>query len=196
MTLSMIHPSGNIANAKQEPEKKEEKKPPPEEKPKAPVIEGPDAKNALGISAPTRYVHQWIPMPKLFVTDIKTLEPVVKTPSNGNMMVVFFLASWCEPCQNLSSKMVSLTQSLSRLPIDFYFVFAHDTIDDAKGFMAEHHMSQGYLAELDTLKNYNNPELPTIYISDRDGWLLTRYLKFTEQNLDEVKGILRLLTTF
>jgi len=183
----------NKAATEKKPEKKASAS---NEKPPAPVIEGPDAANALGTSAPTRYVHQWLPMPQVVATNLNTLETLILRPRPGRMMVVFFLASWCEPCQNLAAALQSLTRSLAQLPIDTYFVFAHDTVDDAKGFITEHSIQEGYLAELDTLKNYNNPELPTVYIADRQGWLLTRFLKATPQNVAEVKRILQLLTAF
>jgi len=177
--------------------KQKKKKPKPKDEPKtAPVVEGPDAKNALANTAPVRYVHQWLPMPKIIATPVDTLEATTLTPKAGRMMVVFFIASWCEPCQDLTAKLVSMSSGLSNLPIDFYYIFTHDAVDDAKGFMTEYKISHGYIAELDTLKNFNNPELPSIYIADRDGWMLTRFLKANQQDADETKRIIRLLTAF
>lgn len=159
-------------------------------------VEGPDAKNALGTESPTRYVHQWLPMPKVVATNLKTLETETLSARKGRVMMVFFVASWCEPCQNISTNLTNLTKRFSRLPVDFYFVFSHDTLDDAKGFMTEHKISEGYLAEFATLKNYNNPELPSVYMSDRQGWLLTRKLKASPKDLQDLQETLQLLTAF
>lgn len=196
----LFHMGSPQANAETPPpqdKKNESKKSTSKEDLKTPpVVEGPDAKNALATTAPVRYVHQWLPMPKIIATPIDSLNTLTLTPKAGRMMVVFFLASWCEPCQDLTGKLVSMSSTLSSLPIDFYYIFTHDATDDAKGFMAEHKIPYGYLAELDTLKNFNNPELPSIYIADNKGWLLTRFLKATPQDADETKRIIRLLTAF
>ncbi len=178
---------------------KDSAKPAPKESPPLeaePKIEGPDAKNALGTSAPTRYVHQWIPMPKLVATDLRSQDGVSISTRKGRSMVVFFIASWCEPCQNISGQLLNLTSRFSRLPVDFYFVFSHDTLEDARGFMAEHKIPQGYLAEFATLKNFNNPELPSIYVGDRQGWLLTRKLKAEPKDIRDLQETLEYLTAF
>lgn len=205
LTIGLLLPAlkalGNAAPAKP-PEHgggKDAAKAAPKEAPPLeaePRIEGPDAKNALGTSAPTRYVHQWIPMPKLAATDLKSQDSVSIGSRKGRSMVVFFIASWCEPCQNISGLLLNLTGRYSRLPVDFYFVFSHDTLDDARGFMTEHKIPQGYLAEFATLKSFNNPELPSIYVGDRQGWLLTRKLKAEPKDIKELQETLDYLTAF
>jgi thiol-disulfide isomerase/thioredoxin len=114
----------------------------------------------------------------------------------GRALVLIFLASWCEPCQEIVGDMRRLEQRYQGLAVDFFYVFAHDTRDDAGGFLREHGMTQGFLANHDVLQEFHNPELPSVYVGDRDGWLLTRYLKVTRKDLDDLNGLLLKITAF
>lgn len=129
------------------------------------------------------YVHHWIKMPSFSAANVLDLDAVDVGPRRGRMMIVFFLASWCEPCQEIVADVRRLEQRYQGLAADFVYVFAHDTRDDAAGFMREHHMTRGVLANHDVLTEYHNPELPTVYVGDRDGWLLTRYIKVKATDL-------------
>ena len=154
-----------------------------------------DAAKPLVPARTTRYVHQWLSMPPLTARRLDGAggnETVAARP--GRMLVIIFLASWCEPCQQLLPEYQALSKRFSRLPVDFIYVFAHDTKDDAMAFMTEFAMSHGYLANHELLKTYHNPELPTIYVGDRRGWLTARYRKSSVADLKDLGDFIELLT--
>ena len=144
-----------------------------------------------------KFWQSWVPMLGFSATRIPGLVDQERVdPIEGRMLVVVFLASWCEPCQQLMPELIRLENRYRRLNADFVYVFAHDTRDDAEGFMKEFNLDRGYLANTEIHKVFHNPELPTIYVGDRHKWLAARYVKTTKKDLDELDGLLRLFTAF
>jgi thiol-disulfide isomerase/thioredoxin len=107
-----------------------------------------------------------------------------------------FLASYCEPCQEMMESYLRLEKRYRRLNTDFVYVFAHDTKDDAEGYMKEFGLRHGILANFDALKAFHNPKLPTIYVGDRHGWLMTRFEESSAADLAKLDTYLRDLTAF
>lgn len=166
----------------------------------------PEAKDGKDTAAPVpeaealepsdHYVHRWIPMPSFSATEVLTQEPTKVEVKTGRAQVILFLASWCEPCQALMGDYIRLQKKYSRLNTDFIYVFAHDTKDDAEGFMKEYGMKQGFLANHDVLKAFHNPELPTVYVADRHGWLATRMVKATNKEVQDLAEFLKPITAY
>lgn len=112
------------------------------------------------------------------------------------MLVILFLASWSEPCQQIIEDYQKLEKRFERLPIDFVYVFAHDTKEDAEGFMQEFKMKDAVLANRDALKAFKNPKLPTVYVGDRRGFLTTRYVAIGGKDLRDLDEFLKLQTSY
>lgn len=169
-----------------------------EEKAAGPTAgEGATANDAKALEPSDHYVHSWTAMPSFTATGLGDDQgPMSVGPRPGRALVVLFLASWCEPCQQLMADYQVLEKRYRRLGADFVYVFAHDTQDDAQGFMKEFGLSRGILANHDVLKAYHNPELPTIYLGDRRGWLTTRYVKAGATEVERLDGLLRNLTAY
>ena len=146
---------------------------------------------------PEKYIHNWISMPAfaapLLPHDGEQLK-ITATP--GRVLVLVFLASWCEPCQQRLPEILALEKKYSRINTDFVYVFAHDTPQDAEGFMQEFKIPQAVLASYEALKAYHNPELPSIYIGDRHGWLATRYLAMKAEDIEKLDYFLQYLTGY
>jgi thiol-disulfide isomerase/thioredoxin len=146
------------------------------------------------------YVHRWIGMPALTGRDLESGESVSIVPEKGRMQVILFLASWCEPCQHMVTSFRKTAERYAALHVDFVYVFAHDTKDDALGFLKEYKLTgadqRGILANHDILKAFHNPELPTIYIGDRHGWMATRLVKASAPELARLDELLRYLTAY
>lgn len=142
------------------------------------------------------YVNRWIPMPPFAATEVLTQEQGEVRVNTGRAQVILFLASWCEPCQQLMGDYLRVQKKYSRLNTDFIYVFAHDTKDDAEGFMKEYGMKRGYLANHEVLKAFNNPELPSIYVADRHGWMMTRMIKATPKDVGALAEYLRPITAY
>ncbi len=154
------------------------------------------APEAESLEPSDHYVHRWIPMPPFAATEVMTQEAMQIAVKPGRAQVILFLASWCEPCQALMGDYIRLQKKYSRLNTDFIYVFAHDTKDDAEGFMKEYGMKQGFLANQELLKAFHNPELPTIYVADRHGWLATRMVKATNKEVQDLAEFLKPITAY
>lgn len=144
-----------------------------------------------------RYVHRWLPMPAFTAEGLgQNAGPMSIAPRPGRMLVVLFLASYCEPCQQMMEDYLRIEKKYRRLSTDFVYVFAHDTKDDAQGYMKEFAMSRGVLANFDALKAFHNPKLPTVYVGDRHGWLMTRFEEAKSPDLARLDELLKRLTAF
>lgn len=141
------------------------------------------------------YVNEWVAFPKLSGEDLEG-NKVVQTPRFGYVDVVIFIASWCVPCQEIVERINNLETHFSKLNSRFTFVFSHDLYQDAKAFSEVYKIKHGVIATHDILKNFHNPELPSVYISDRHGWILTRFLNATPEELDKIEEVLTLLTSY
>lgn len=142
-----------------------------------------------------KFWESWVPMLGFTATKIPGLVDQQKVnPEEGRMLVVVFIASWCEPCQQLMPDLVKMQRRYQQLPIDFTFVFMHDTREDAEGFMKEFGIEGGYLANADVHKVFHNPELPTIYVGDRHKWLAARYEKAKRTDLPQLDELMKLIT--
>ena len=149
------------------------------------------------ITATDHYVSSWVPLPSFSATKLDgEHESVTIEPSKGRLLVIVFLASWCEPCQQLMPQIQRLERHYQKLNTDFIYIFSHDTREDALGFMKEFHLSNAYLANQELLKTYHDPELPSIYVGDRHGWMLQRYLKTAAPDLAKLNGLLLYLAAY
>lgn len=143
-----------------------------------------------------KYVHEWIKFPTLSGKAVNTDETVLITPRPGEPLVVFFLASWCLPCQGLVGKVQELDAKFAPLGVKFVYAFSHDTAKDAHGFWTAHDMKgQAIIVDRKTLDAFHQPELPTIYVADRHAWLISRTIKTKPQDLAALEGFLKLHTS-
>ena len=132
---------------------------------------------------------------KLSGLSLKTGKPYTYNVKRGRAAMVFFVASWCEPCQQLMPNMKSVAQKFERTYVDVIYVFAHDTRDDAAGFAKEHKLSGDLiLATPDILRNFKNPPLPSVYIGDRYNYFGYRVIKLTSKDFPILSDYLEKLT--
>ena len=140
------------------------------------------------------YIHEWIPFPPFTAIALPGGEKFGYKPARGEMTVVIMLATWCAPCVKMMPDILRLQTRTARLPVNFINIFTHDTKQDATGFMTEHGMKSGVLATHEVLATFKNPELPAIYVGDRNTWMLMRYIKATPEDLAEVEESIKYLT--
>lgn len=140
------------------------------------------------------YVHQWIPFPTINGKSVLYNNNIIFKPKKDYASVVFFISSWCIPCQNLMGRFKQLEKKYSGLYTRFFYVMSHDTAKDAKGFNREYKIGENCVnANFDILKNFHNPELPSIYVADRRGWLTMRYIKATYKDTEKLEHFLDLI---
>lgn len=122
-------------------------------------------------------------------------EPIEFKPEKGRAAIVIFIASWCDPCQVLMGEFKQLTRKYMDNNTDVFFVFAHDTKDDAVGFVKEHQIThKSVMANNELLKSFKNPELPSIYISDRWGYMVDRSISTKKSDIDKIDVALSKIT--
>lgn len=122
-------------------------------------------------------------------------EPLEFKPIQGRATMVIFLASWCDPCQVLMGEFKQLARKYKDNNTDVFFVFAHDTKDDAAGFVKEHQITnKSIMANNELLKSFKNPELPSVYISDRWGYMVDRSISTKKSDIDKIDVALSKIT--
>ena len=87
----------------------------------------------------------------------------------------------------VNSKFERLRKKYSAPAATFHYIFAHDHEKDIRGFVKEYKLPEVIVANQSVLQSFHSPQLPSIYVSDRDGWFLTRYLKATDENLEQLE---------
>lgn len=143
------------------------------------------------------YVSEWNSLPTSQIPSLERNQSLEIKPSRGEATVMIFLASWCDTCQDLIQDFKRLERKYSDVYVRFFFVFSHDTRDDALGFYREYHMrAPAGLANHDILRQYKNPPLPTIYVADKNSWLTSRYENVTPENLRDLDRYLASIVSF
>lgn len=186
LTLGIMIPASTIfaqdVEIRDEPKKKDDKK--------GPRVERPQLNKDYVVT--NKYVHKWVKFPS-FAGELLTGSRLEIKPHRGQAEVVIFLASWCRPCQMLINEFKSLEERYSKLHTRFTYVFAHDTRQDAEAF-SKHTKLSGHntlLANPKLLRQFKQPELPSIYVADRTRWLVARYVPVKRDDLAELDDFLR-----
>ena len=146
-----------------------------------------------------KYIQGWISFPALSLKsmDDPTADPLSIKAQKGRVQIVVFLASWCLPCQQLMPDLKRIAETYQSKYTDIVYVFAHDTEPDAKAFSNYHKISKSaYLGTAKVLEDFHQPELPSLYMSDRYGWLIYRKLNLKTPDLKEIEKFLDLHTSF
>lgn len=141
--------------------------------------------------------QSWIRIPNIEGTT-STGESEILKHQAGRVQVVFFIASWCIPCQNFMEKIKSLENHYAPKGVDFEYVFNHDLKSDMRGFIDAHNLSNSstILSTGETLLKFRDPTLPALFIADKKGWIVERMLGTKETPLDaqKIKKALDFLT--
>jgi thiol-disulfide isomerase/thioredoxin len=140
------------------------------------------------------YVHEWVPFPAFSAMALPGGSKFEFKPERGQVSVIVMVATWCAPCVKMMPEILRLEARTARLPVKFVHVFTHDTRQDATGFMGEYGMKSGVLANHEVLAAFKNPDLPAIFVADRNTWMLMRYIKATPADLAEVEESIKYLT--
>ncbi len=140
------------------------------------------------------YVHSWFKIPVITGQRLGVAGNLTFRPRKGRFSVIVFLASWSEPAQTMMKELKYIEKKFSQLDTDFLYVFAHDTRDDAEGFLKQFDISSGMLANDKVLGAYKVQHLPTIYVGDRAGWLSQFYVNTERKDIADLRKYLKLQT--
>lgn len=148
-------------------------------------------------TASGKYVKQWIAFPGLTLKNLASAEPEVKEIPKGRIQLVVFIASWCVPCQQIIDDFNKIEAKHHAKYTDMIYVFAHDTEADARAFAKFHKIAdKSYLGTAKMLEDFHQPELPSVYASDRWGWLAYRKLNVKETDIAELDTFLTKHSSF
>jgi thiol-disulfide isomerase/thioredoxin len=129
--------------------------------------------------------------------DIQTGEKVAFKAVRGRAVAAVFVASWCDPCQQLMPDIKNIISKYNQTYVDTVFIFAHDTKKDALGFIKEHKLTApAILANHELLKSFKNPQIPALYLSDRYQYMGKRFIKLSTKDLPVLDQYLAKLTAF
>ncbi len=138
-----------------------------------------------------KYVKQWIPFPPISVRDMGSGEASTREANKGRIQLVVFVASWCIPCQQIIDDIEKLHSKHKDKYTDLVYVFAHDTEKDAQAFARFHKIEEkSFIGTAKVLEDFHQPELPSIYGSDRYGWLVYRKLNTREKDIEALDRFL------
>ena len=105
----------------------------------------------------------------------------------GQSLVAIFIASWCLPCQVLIGDIKELEKKYELRHTRFIYIFAHDTRKDAEGFRETYQIGKNALtADVQMMKDFHQPELPSIYVSDRQKWVVWRSVGLKREDIAEL----------
>jgi thiol-disulfide isomerase/thioredoxin len=139
------------------------------------------------------YVHTWKSFPTATGKAISGGEITIK-PIEGFISVLFFVASWDIKSQELISKFKKIEKKYSNLNTNFYYIFMHDTFEDAYGFAKEFKIKNGVIATHQINKAFHHPKIPSVYVSDRHKKLSTRFLDVDAETTQDFDHFLKYTT--
>jgi thiol-disulfide isomerase/thioredoxin len=146
------------------------------------------------VIASTGYVHEWAKFPTVRGKNLLSDREVTTIDNNGTVNIVVFMASWCIPCQRIMEDLKNLENKYKPIQVNFIYVFAHDLEKDATDFSREYNVNAAMVADFELLKTFHDPELPSIYVSDRQGWIVNRYVKADQIALKDMDNFLKWTT--
>jgi thiol-disulfide isomerase/thioredoxin len=132
-----------------------------------------------------KYLAEWIRLPDI-EGSLANGEADILKHRKVYVYVVFFLASWCIPCQNFTADLKKLENEFAPLNVRFKYIFNHDLQSDMKGYIKAHRLNKdnAILATNDTLLSYRDPTLPAIFVADKHGWIVNRFMGTKQKALD------------
>ena len=111
----------------------------------------------------------------------------------GKVVVVDFWASWCVPCRRSFPWMDEMQDKYREQGLVIVGVNEDNSWQEAEEFLQSYPVRFEIVRDPDELlaKEFEIVAMPTTYIFDRDGELVTRHLGFKTRLMDEYEAIIR-----
>lgn len=155
-------------------------------------------KSAENFIPTNNYVHRWIPFPQIESTyyTADTEEDRNFLSELGVAQIVIFIASWCIKCQEVIPDLELIRRDRENSAVQFLYVFSHDTAEAVQPFIKAYDLNGGIIANSSIMATFHDPPLPTVYIGDKNGWVLTRFLKTRRQDVPKIQETITALDHF
>lgn len=141
------------------------------------------------------YVHQWVEMPKITLPNAIGGQ-IQLGKRKDRIYVTFFLATYCIPCQSMTPRILEIEEKYKELDVEFNYVFVADLPKDVSSYMTTYGILRGGVGSEKVQSVFNSPRLPTVFISDRNGFLIAKLDSpgpTTPKRLDKVLKMLTVL---
>lgn len=128
------------------------------------------------------------------VADASDSQPIVDLGAHrGKVVVVDFWASWCVPCRRSFPWMDEMQDKYREQGLIIIAVNEDNSWDEAEEFLQAFPVRFEIVRDADgaLAQEYDIVAMPSSYIFDRDGELVTRHLGFKTRLMDEYEAIIR-----
>jgi peroxiredoxin len=123
-------------------------------------------------------------------------QPVTLANYQGYVLVVDFFATWCAPCKNAISKLVSLNQKFGKQGLQVLGVSVDEGSDrEVKNFISERRINYPVAVAGEEMQaDYGIRSIPTIYVISKKGIIAEKFQGYSDQTAkameDSIKRLL------
>ena len=127
--------------------------------------------------------------PTFNVMDYSGKKPIDLSKYKGNIVVMVFWATWCEPCMQEFPKVKKLYSNFKNKDVQFIGISLDDDVEDLRGFAKQEEIEwpqvfdgKRWKGMLPTL--YHVQAIPTIFVLDRENKV--RYIGSDTENVSRI----------
>lgn len=113
----------------------------------------------------------------------------------GQVVVLNFWASWCEPCKEEAPQLRRISESYAGEDVQFIGIATDDEWEPAQGFLAEYDIPYPNVFDKgdEIAHRYNVYAIPVTVVIDRDGKIIRAFFNFPgeywlRQEIDQALG--------
>ena len=144
-----------------------------------------------------KYINSWIAMRPVIGRNLYDGSTQTISSETGVSYLIFFIASWCTTCKTQIFELKKLQDTHEKLYTKVIYAFSHDTFEDAQSFSKKHDIQKNsILVDDGTIGAYSNPHIPSIFIVDRQSWIIDAYQSLDSENLKDIDEILNLINSY
>lgn len=144
-----------------------------------------------------KYINSWIAMRPVQGKSLYDGNPTEISSEPGVSYLIFFISSWCSTCKTKIQDLKKLQDTHSKLYTKVIYAFSHDTYEDALNFSKKHDIQKdSVLVDDPTLAAYSNPHIPSVFVVDRNTWIIDAYQSLDQENLRDIDEILNLINSY
>lgn len=121
------------------------------------------------------------PAPPFKVTT-STGQPVTLANYKGYVLVLDFFASWCQPCKRSIPHIMELNRKYAKQGLQILGLSLDEDKDDLNDFVAPFKLTYPVaLANEDLQTEYGLRSLPTLFIIDKKGIVVEKFMGLTDE---------------
>lgn len=113
----------------------------------------------------------------------------------GRVLVIDFFATWCPPCRESIPHLVALNSKYGRLGLQVLGLSLDEGGErELKAFVADKRLNYPVaIAGDDLATEYGVRSIPTMYIINKKGMVVERYMGYSDDMAAEMEGVIKRL---